>query len=125
VPDGGLVKQGDYLGRTSTDLPCGGGKAASRLVRFGLRNATAPVALDGMKISGWVLHQTAATTFAERDGLRVVADNPLLNFGGSAPASPTPAPTPTASTPGKPKSSPKTAPKSAPLLSPEGVDGQD
>lgn len=116
VPDGGLVKQGDYLGRTSTDLPCGGGKAADRLVRFGLRNAAGPVALDGMTISGWVLHQTATTTFAERDGLRVAADNPLLNFGGSVPAAPTPTPTPAASKSGKPNA--------APLVPSEGVNGQ-
>jgi hypothetical protein len=117
VPDGGVVKQGDYLGRTSTDQPCGGGAAPRRMVRFGLRNAAGPIPLDGMKLSGWTLHLTPAAMFAERDGLRVDAGNPLLNFGML------PAPTPTLSPSTAPSRSPK-MPAPGPLLPSEGVNGQ-
>lgn len=99
VPDGGLVKQGDYLGRTGTDQPCGGGEARRRLVRFGLRGPAGPIPLDGVRLGGWTLHQTATEVYAERDGLRVSAGNPLLNFGLTL--DPLPAPTP------KPPQTPK------------------
>jgi hypothetical protein len=111
VPDGSLVEQGDYLGRTSTDQPCGGGQAPRRLVRFGLRNVDGPLPLEGVKLGGWTLHQSPAEIFAERDGLRVEAGNPLLNFGVTT--SPTPAPSPTHT------KSPK-----APQIPPEGIDDQ-
>jgi hypothetical protein len=114
VPDGSLVEQGEYLGRTSTDQPCGGGLAPRRLVRFGLRNVAGPVPLDGAKLGGWTLHQSPAETFAERDGLRVEAGNPLLNFGVTT--SPT---SPTSPTPSPPTRSPK-----APLIPIEGLDDQ-
>jgi LasA protease len=113
VPDGSLVEQGDYLGRTSTDQPCGGGQAPRRLVRFGLRNVDGPLPLEGVKLGGWTLHQSPAEIFAEHDGLRVEAGNPLLNFGVAT--SPTPAPSPTHS----PTKSPK-----APQIPPEGIDDQ-
>lgn len=112
VPDGGLVEQGDYLGRTSTEQPCGGGEAPRRLVRFGLRNAAGPIPLDGMRTSGWTLHETPAAVYAERDGLRVEAGNPLLNFGMTLPPSPTP------SVPGLPTRSPN-----IPLLPSGGLNG--
>jgi hypothetical protein len=113
VPDGSLVEQGDYLGRTSTDQACGGGTAPRRLVRFGLRNVDGPLSLEGVKLGGWTLHQSPSEIFAERDGLRVEAGNPLLNFGVTT--SPTPAPSPTHS----PTKSPK-----APQIPPEGIDDQ-
>jgi hypothetical protein len=112
VPDGGLVKQGDYLGRTSTDQPCGGGEAQRRLVRFGLRDSAGPVPLDGVRLGGWTLHLTATKVYAERDGLRVSAGNPLLNFGLTLAPSPAPS---------KPPRSPK--PSHAPKPS-HGAHGQ-
>jgi hypothetical protein len=90
VPDGGLVQRGDYLGRTSADQPCGGGAALGPLVRFGLRNADGPIAIDGLRIGGWTLHEIPGSTFAEHDGLRVEPGNPLLNFGITATPSPSP-----------------------------------
>jgi hypothetical protein len=115
VPDGSLVEQGDYLGRTSTDQSCGGGQAPRRLVRFGLRNVDGPLPLEGVKLGGWTLHQSTSEIFAERDGLRVEAGNPLLNFGVTT--SPTPAPSPKST-----KSPPKKT--KAPQVPPEGIDDQ-
>jgi hypothetical protein len=117
VPDGSLVEQGDYLGRTSTDQPCGGGQAPRRLVRFGLRNVDGPLTLEGVKLGGWTLHQSPAEIFAERDGLRVEAGNPLLNFGVTT--SPAPAPSPTHSSSKAPSK-----PTKAPKIVPEGIDDQ-
>ncbi|HZE29958.1 MAG TPA: hypothetical protein VE198_00800 [Actinoallomurus sp.] len=115
VPDGSLVEQGDYLGRTSTDQPCGGGQAPRRLVLFGLRNVDGPLPLEGVKLGGWTLHQSPAEIFAELEGLRVEAGNPLLNFGVIT----SPAPSPT-------HSSTKSPPKStkAPRIPPKGIDDQ-
>jgi hypothetical protein len=110
VADGDAVKQGDYLGRTSTDQPCGGGHASSRLVRFSLRDAEGPVPLDQVKIGGWDLHSTSDGVFADHGELRVEAGNPLLNFG-TAPA-PAPSKTPTHThTPKAPSSAPANDPK--------------
>lgn len=104
VADGDAVKQGDYLGRTGTEQPCGGGRAPRRLVRFALRSATGPLALDEVAIGGWVLHTTSDDDFADRGGLRVEAGNPLLNFGPA----PTPTPSPSPSrTPETPQADPK------------------
>lgn len=99
VRDGSLVKRGDYLGRTSTEQPCGGGPAAQRMARFAIRNADTGIPLDQVTVGGWTLHQTQAATFAERTGLRVDAGNPLLNFG--AMTLPTPSAKPTAPGNGK------------------------
>ncbi|GAA4627411.1 hypothetical protein GCM10023196_039500 [Actinoallomurus vinaceus] len=98
VRDGSLVKRGDYLGRTGTEQPCGGGEAPQRMVRFALSDANGPMRLDRLQIGGWTLRETAAATFAERAGVRVDADNPLLNFG----AMPTPAPSGSPSPSGTP-----------------------
>ena len=103
VPDGGAVKQGDYLGRTGTDRACGGGQAPTRLVRFALRDATGPIPLDRVKIGGWMLHSAADAMYADRDGVRVNVGNPLLNFGETP--TPTPSPTPAPKHTPKPHSS--------------------
>ncbi|GLY73639.1 peptidoglycan DD-metalloendopeptidase family protein [Actinoallomurus iriomotensis] len=113
VPDGEPVRQGDYLGHTGTDQPCGGGGASRPLVRFGLRDAGGPVSLDGRRIGGWTVHDAPGEAFAERDGVRVDAGNPLLNFGIDVSPSPTPA---------KPKTDPDRSPD--PAAGPGGVDAQ-
>ncbi|MEV5710409.1 M23 family metallopeptidase [Actinoallomurus sp. NPDC052274] len=105
VRDGGLVKRGDYLGRTGTEQPCGGGEAPQRMVRFAVTDATGTMRLDHFQLGGWTLRETAAATFAERAGVRVDAGNPLLNFG-AAPPSPTPAPSGSPSPGRTPKSGP-------------------
>jgi hypothetical protein len=110
VADGDAVKQGDYLGRTSNDQPCGGGPASTRLVRFSLRDGDGPIPLDQVKIGGWTLHSTSAEVFADRGGLRVDAGNPLLNFGT------VPAPAPSA-TPSKTPKAPASAPANDPKAS--------
>lgn len=103
VRDGSLVKRGDYLGRTSTEQPCGGGDAPQRMVQFAISDATGTMRLDHFQIGGWTMRETVAATFAERAGVRVDAGNPLLNFG-FMPASPTPAPPGSPSPTGTPKS---------------------
>ncbi|WP_433173057.1 M23 family metallopeptidase [Actinoallomurus sp. CA-150999] len=102
VRDGSLVKRGDYLGRTGTEQPCGGGEAPQRMVRFALSDADGPMRLDRLQLGGWTLRETPAATFAERAGVRVDADNPLLNFGvmPTSPAVPSGSPSPS----GTPKS---------------------
>jgi hypothetical protein len=114
VPDGGQVQQGDFLGHTSTDQPCGGGAASRPLVRFGLRGAGGPVSLDGKQIGGWTIHDAPGEAFAERDGVRVQAGNPLLNFGIDASPSPSPVPS---------KSKSKTKSKPTPSRTPDAVPG--
>ncbi|MDN3352118.1 M23 family metallopeptidase [Actinomadura sp. DC4] len=116
VADGEAVKRGDYLGRTSDDQSCGGGHAASKMVRFSLRDAEGPISLDQVDVGGWTLHSTADEMFADRGGLRISPGNPLLNFG-TAPA-PTPSPTPSKS-PSKTKSpkAPATGPANDPKAS--------
>lgn len=86
VPDGGLVKQGDFLGHTSTEQPCGGGDAQRSLVRFGLRGSAAPIPVDGLNLGGWVIHLANTGVYAQRNGVRVTAGNPLLNFGVTLPS---------------------------------------
>ncbi|MCO6005106.1 M23 family metallopeptidase [Actinoallomurus purpureus] len=102
VRDGSLVKRGDYLGRTGTEQPCGGGAAPQRMVGFAVGDANGPTRLDRLQIGGWTLRETAAATFAERAGVRVDAGNPVLNFGvmPTPPASGSPSPS------GTPKSGP-------------------
>jgi hypothetical protein len=119
LPDGEQVEQGDYLGHTSTDQACGGGEAARPLVRFGLRDTDGPVSLDGKQIGGWTIHDAPGVAYAERDGVRVNAGNPLLNFGIDA--SPSPSPSPTKS---KGKSKPKPSHSAAPDAVPGGVDAE-
>jgi LasA protease len=100
VRDGSLVKRGDYLGRTGTEQPCGGGEAPQRMVRFAIGDATGTMRLDHFQLGGWTVRETAAATFAERAGVRVDAGNPLLNFGpvtGSPAASPSASPSPSRS----------------------------
>jgi hypothetical protein len=113
VKDGDAVKQGDYLGRTSVDQSCGGGKATGKMVRFSLRDADGLIPLDQVTIGGWTLHSTDDEMFADRGGLRISAVNPLLNFGTvPAPApsatpskSPTKTKSPKAPSSGDPKAS--------------------
>jgi hypothetical protein len=114
IPDGDQVQQGDFLGRAGTDQPCGGGRAARPLVRFGLRDADGPVSLDGKQIGGWTIHDAPGEAFAERDGVRVQAGNPLLNFGIDASPSPSPVPS---------KSKSKTKSKPTPSRTPDAVPG--
>jgi Peptidase family M23 len=105
VRDGSLVKRGDYLGRTGTEQPCGGGDAPQRMVQFAISDATGTMRLDHFQIGGWTMRETTAATFAERAGVRVDAGNPLLNFG-VMPVSPTPPPSGSPSPRGTPKSGP-------------------
>ncbi|MCO5969755.1 M23 family metallopeptidase [Actinoallomurus soli] len=123
VRDGSLVKRGDYLGRTGTEQPCGGGEAPQRMVRFAIGDATGTMQLDHFQLGGWTLRETAAATFAERAGVRVDAGNPLLNFGAVS-ASPTPAPSKSPSPSRTPKpGGPSTRVPNVPLPggSPDGV----
>jgi hypothetical protein len=102
VPDGTTVKQGDYLGRTGGDEPCGGGDANRSLVRFAVRNADEAIPLNNVEIGGWTLHSDAKAMFAERAGLHVDVGNPLLNFGDM----PAPTPSPSGKSPRIPEMPP-------------------
>ena len=91
VKDGSSVKQGDYLGRVSTDRPCGGPPARGRAAAgFTLLTGNDVVSLDGAEIGGWTLHADKGGFHADRSDMRIEPDNPLLNFG----TDPTPSPTP-------------------------------
>jgi hypothetical protein len=91
VKDGSSVKQGDYLGRVSTDRPCGGPPAQGQAAAdFTLLTGDDVVSLDGAEIGGWTLHTGGGGFHADRSDMRVEPDNPLLNFG----TEPTPSPTP-------------------------------
>ncbi|MBC6462631.1 peptidoglycan DD-metalloendopeptidase family protein [Actinomadura sp. HBU206391] len=92
VPDGGVVKQGDYLGRIGTDRPCGGAPAGRPQVRFAIRQGADDVPLNGLRIGGWTFQERAKPLlgWAERGVLQVMPGEPLANFGPSdiAPSDP-------------------------------------
>ncbi|WP_225993841.1 M23 family metallopeptidase [Actinomadura rudentiformis] len=88
--DGSVVKQGDPLGRTGGDLPCGGAPAPREQVQFGLRGASENVPLDGAQIGGWIFRERARPLlgFAERGLLQVLPGGLLANFGPVPPTEP-------------------------------------
>jgi murein DD-endopeptidase MepM/ murein hydrolase activator NlpD len=83
VPDGGAVKQGDYLGRIGTDRPCGGAPAGRPQVRFAIRQGADDVPLNGLRIGGWTFQERAKPLlgWAERGVLQVMPGESLANFG--------------------------------------------
>lgn len=83
--DGSPVRRGAYLGRVSTDRPCGGQPAARPELRFALRRGDAIAPLDSAWIGGWTIHTTLSDTWADRAGARVDAGEPLRNFGAVPP----------------------------------------
>jgi LasA protease len=93
VKDGTLVEQGEYIGRISTDRPCGGPPAKGRTTAsFALLDGYGAVSLNGAQIGGWTLHTSEGRFYADRSGVRVDSGNPLLNFGPDAAPSSTPHP---------------------------------
>ncbi|WP_410557818.1 hypothetical protein [Actinomadura fulvescens] len=88
--DGSVVKQGDPLGRTGAELPCGGAPAPRDEVRFALRGATEAVPLDGAQIGGWIFRERARPLlgYAERGLLQVLPGGRLANFGPVPPTEP-------------------------------------
>lgn len=82
LEDGALVEQGEYLGRISTDRPCGGPAARGRAAAiFTLLSGEHALSLEGTRIGGWTLHTAEGRFYADRSGLRVDSGDPLLNFG--------------------------------------------
>lgn len=93
VKDGAPVQQGEYLGRVSTDRPCGGPSAQGQATAsFTLLSGYRAVSLDGARIGGWTLHTDEDRFYADRSGMRVDSGNPLLNFGTDPARSSTPHP---------------------------------
>ncbi|MFG1999898.1 hypothetical protein ACGFNU_12195 [Spirillospora sp. NPDC048911] len=88
--DGSVVKQGDPLGRTGGDLPCGGAPAPRAEVQFALRGASENVPLDGAQLGGWIFRERARPLlgFAERGLLQVLPGAPLANLGPVPPTEP-------------------------------------
>ncbi|MEU6999833.1 proprotein convertase P-domain-containing protein [Nonomuraea sp. NPDC046570] len=58
-PNGTAVQMGDYLGLTSTRIPCGG-SAGSNHVHFGLKSGSSYVALADKTIGGWTYFEGAS-----------------------------------------------------------------
>ncbi|GAA2099819.1 M23 family metallopeptidase [Actinomadura alba] len=83
VPDGGTVKQGDYLGRIGTDRSCGGAPAGRPQVRFAIRQGADDVPLNGLRIGGWTFQERAKPLlgWAERGVLQVMPGESMANFG--------------------------------------------
>jgi hypothetical protein len=76
-------------------------------LRFALRSAGSLLSLEGRTFGGWTLHTASGPIWAEREGLRVDAGNPLLNFG---PGTASPSPVVTPSPGGKPTTTPSPTP---------------
>ncbi|HEY7484184.1 MAG TPA: M23 family metallopeptidase [Streptosporangiaceae bacterium] len=56
IAAGSLVKRGAYLGKVSSDRPCGGGTSEPQ-VRFALRHADRVVTIAGQTVGGWTFHE--------------------------------------------------------------------
>ncbi|GAA4230161.1 hypothetical protein GCM10022254_24310 [Actinomadura meridiana] len=105
--DGAAVAQGDPLGRTGTDRPCGGAPAPDAEVAFGVRRGAGTVPLDGARIGGWTFRERAEPLlgYAERGALQVLPGGLLANLGPVPPAEEPPADDPPADdTPSSPPS---------------------
>ncbi|MBT2209671.1 MULTISPECIES: hypothetical protein [Actinomadura] len=98
--DGSVVGRGEPIGRTGTDLPCGGAAAPRPQVGFDLRRGTERVPLDGARIGGWTFRERAEPLlgFAERGDLQVLPGGLLANLG-PVPAADDPPPSPLPGTP--------------------------
>ncbi len=104
--DGSVVGRGEPIGRTGSDLPCGGAAAPRPEVGFDLRRGAGTVPLDGARIGGWTFRERAEPLlgFAERGDLQVLPGGLLANLG-PVPAADDPPPSPLPGTPpgdGKP-----------------------
>ncbi|GII90658.1 M23 family metallopeptidase [Sinosporangium siamense] len=84
-PNGTPVRMGDYLGMTSTRIPCGG-SAGSNHVHFGLKQGGSFVPLAGKTIGGWTYFEgsRAYSGGARRGGTTVGVRGMLRNFGPNA-----------------------------------------
>ena len=91
VPNGSVVRAGDYLGHVGTTHACGGAAAPKPTVWFGLLGQP----LDGTSIGGWTFHAETLAGFAEHAGQQVMPGGKLANFGPQPiPVVPSPSPTP-------------------------------
>ncbi|TDB79099.1 hypothetical protein E1264_35955 [Actinomadura sp. KC216] len=101
VRDGAAVEQGDTLGRTGSDRPCGGAAAPRAEVAFGVRRGGGTVPLEGARIGGWTFRERAdpLVGFAERGVLQVLPGGLLANLGPVPPADDAP---PSSPSPGLP-----------------------
>lgn len=83
-PQGQPVKLGDYLGDTSTRIPCGG-SAGSDHVHFAIKKGSAWQALQGNTIGGWTCHEgsRAYSGYVQRGSSRVNVGGSVVNHGPS------------------------------------------
>ncbi|SDH93453.1 LasA protease [Sinosporangium album] len=97
-PNGTPVKMGDYLGMTSTRIPCGG-SAGSNHVHFGLKQGGSFVPLAGKTIGGWTFVEgsRAYSGSARRGGTTVGVGGFIQNYGTETTTQPNPEPSPTVS----------------------------
>lgn len=85
IANGQFVHEGDYIGQTGVELPCGG-HANGAHVHWTLwrSDSGAAEAVNGKTIGGWTWWEGASaySGFAERNGMRVYANQSgLVNYG--------------------------------------------
>ncbi|MFI0368069.1 hypothetical protein ACH35V_09320 [Actinomadura sp. 1N219] len=128
VRDGAVVEQGDPLGRTGADRPCGGAAAPRAEVAFGVRRGGGTVPLEGARIGGWTFRERAEPLvgFAERGVLQVLPGGLLANLGPVPPADDAPPGAPLPDVPPLDGSGPVAAPAPAAIQkrSPIGANSQ-
>ncbi|MFB8278515.1 peptidoglycan DD-metalloendopeptidase family protein [Nocardia colli] len=103
--DGTEITAGTYLGRTGTQLPCGG-FASGAHVHMSLYKGAQPVPVNGVTIGGWTFREgrEAYGGYAEHEGQQVRTGGRLVNYGGGDDSSPKPTdPKPTDPKPTDPK----------------------
>ncbi|MCK2244821.1 MULTISPECIES: M23 family metallopeptidase [unclassified Crossiella] len=85
-PDGAPIKLGDYLGLTSTRIPCGG-SAGSNHVHYAVKKGTAWTALNGLTIGGWTFREgtRAYSGYATHQTVRRNVGQALSNYGPDDP----------------------------------------
>ncbi|WP_169515809.1 M23 family metallopeptidase [Amycolatopsis nigrescens] len=85
-PNGEPIKMGDYLGMTSTRIPCGG-SAGSNHVHFALKQGNSWVALNGKTIGGWTFYEgsRAYSGYATHQTVRRNVGQALQNYGPDDP----------------------------------------
>ncbi|GAA2396289.1 proprotein convertase P-domain-containing protein [Nonomuraea africana] len=83
-PNGERVNTGDYLGMTSTRVPCGG-SAGSNHVHFSVRESGQFISLEGRTVGGWTWHEGGAAYggYATRGTERRNVGTYLVNYGPS------------------------------------------